>query len=47
MYKNKMYNKKCCISFFMCLILGFSKQWITNGGKCGICGDPFDAPQVY
>jgi len=24
---------------------GFSRQWATNGGKCGICGDPWDAPQ--
>jgi hypothetical protein len=26
---------------------GFSRQWQTNGGKCGVCGDPWDAPQVY
>jgi hypothetical protein len=26
---------------------GFSRQWQTNGGKCGICGDPWDLPQVY
>ncbi len=25
---------------------GFSRQWRTNGGKCGICGDPWDSPQV-
>jgi hypothetical protein len=25
---------------------GFSRQWQTNGGKCGVCGDPWDAPQV-
>lgn len=24
---------------------GFSRQWSTNGGKCGICGDPWDSPQ--
>jgi len=24
---------------------GFSRQWDSNGGKCGICGDPWDAPQ--
>lgn len=22
---------------------GFTRQWITNGGKCGICGDAWDA----
>lgn len=21
---------------------GFSRQWHTNGGKCGVCGDPYD-----
>ena len=25
---------------------GFSRQWRTNGGKCGICGDPWDSPVV-
>jgi hypothetical protein len=25
---------------------GFTRQYQTNGGKCGICGDPWDAPQV-
>ncbi|XP_052081951.1 uncharacterized protein LOC127719748 [Mytilus californianus] len=24
---------------------GFSHQWSTNGGKCGICGDPYDQTQ--
>ncbi|CAH1722537.1 uncharacterized protein LOC114130703 [Aphis gossypii] len=24
---------------------GFTRQYQTNGGKCGICGDPWDAPQ--
>ncbi|XP_050434733.1 uncharacterized protein LOC126841953 isoform X2 [Adelges cooleyi] len=24
---------------------GFTKQYQVNGGKCGICGDPWDAPQ--
>ncbi|XP_071447948.1 uncharacterized protein [Hetaerina americana] len=24
---------------------GFSRQWQRNGGKCGVCGDPWDAPQ--
>ena len=23
---------------------GFGRQWEKNGGKCGICGDPWDAP---
>lgn len=25
---------------------GYSRQWGTNGGKCGICGDPWDSKQV-
>ena len=25
---------------------GFTRQWRTNGGKCGVCGDPWDQPQV-
>jgi hypothetical protein len=25
---------------------GFTRQWQTNGGKCGICGDAWDLPQV-
>ena len=25
---------------------GYSRQWRTNGGKCGICGDPWDTKQV-
>jgi len=24
---------------------GFTRQWQTNGGKCGICGDPWDDKQ--
>jgi len=24
---------------------GFTRQWRTNGGKCGICGDPWDSKQ--
>jgi len=24
---------------------GYSRQWRTNGGKCGICGDPWDTKQ--
>eukprot|EP00095_Tigriopus_kingsejongensis_P000468 maker-scaffold217_size252476-snap-gene-1.37 protein:Tk00468 transcript:maker-scaffold217_size252476-snap-gene-1.37-mRNA-1 annotation:"conserved hypothetical protein" len=24
---------------------GYTRQWQTNGGKCGICGDPWDSPQ--
>jgi len=23
---------------------GIKRQWETNGGKCGICGEPYDAP---
>ena len=25
---------------------GFTRQWQTNRGKCGICGDAWDEPQV-
>ena len=25
---------------------GWTKQHQTNNGKCGVCGDPFDLPQV-
>ncbi|KAF2348859.1 hypothetical protein FHG87_020384 [Trinorchestia longiramus] len=25
---------------------GYSRQWVTNKGKCGPCGDPWDVPQV-
>ena len=25
---------------------GYSRQWRTNGGHCGICGDPWDTKQV-
>ena len=25
---------------------GYSRQWRTNEGKCGICGDPWDTKQV-
>ncbi|XP_067015709.2 uncharacterized protein [Anabrus simplex] len=24
---------------------GFNRQWQRNGGKCGICGDPWDSPK--
>ncbi|XP_075218054.1 uncharacterized protein LOC142322855 [Lycorma delicatula] len=24
---------------------GYSRQWVKNGGKCGICGDAWDLPQ--
>lgn len=24
---------------------GFSRQWQQNGGRCGVCGDPWDVPQ--
>ncbi|XP_042873807.1 uncharacterized protein LOC122254270 [Penaeus japonicus] len=24
---------------------GYARQWQRNGGKCGPCGDPWDAPQ--
>ncbi|CAK1589900.1 unnamed protein product [Parnassius mnemosyne] len=23
---------------------GFTRQWNKNGGKCGVCGDPWDSP---
>ena len=25
---------------------GFTRQWQINRGKCGICGDAWDEPQV-
>ena len=25
---------------------GFTRQWRDNGGKCGICGDPWNTKQV-
>ena len=25
---------------------GFTRQWQTNGGRCGVCGDPWDEQQV-
>jgi len=24
---------------------GFKRQWQKNGGRCGVCGDPWDLPQ--
>ena len=24
---------------------GFTRQWQTNAGRCGVCGDPWDEPQ--
>ena len=24
---------------------GFTRQWQTNRGRCGVCGDPWDTPQ--
>ncbi|XP_067120078.1 uncharacterized protein [Centruroides vittatus] len=24
---------------------GYARQWAKNNGKCGICGDPWDAPE--
>ena len=24
---------------------GFGRQWQRNGGRCGVCGDPFDEAQ--
>ncbi|KAJ1524500.1 hypothetical protein ONE63_010995 [Megalurothrips usitatus] len=26
---------------------GFSRQWERNKGRCGICGDPWDTPQLH
>jgi len=26
---------------------GFDRQWHKNKGRCGVCGDPFDAPQLH
>ena len=25
---------------------GFTRQWQTNQGRCGVCGDPYDETQV-
>ncbi|KAF7993704.1 hypothetical protein HCN44_010299 [Aphidius gifuensis] len=32
-----------------CYCGGFTKQWVINKGKCGICGDPWDSkpPRVH
>ena len=27
-------------------VRGFKRQWAQNGGRCGVCGDPWDLPQV-
>jgi len=24
---------------------GYKRQWLKNGGRCGVCGDPWDLPQ--
>ena len=37
--KNYNYNEMFCG--------GFRRQWEENGGKCGICGDAFDAPRKF
>lgn len=29
-----------------CYCGGFTRQWQRNKGKCGICGDAWDAPTV-
>lgn len=26
---------------------GFTRQWEKNGGKCGVCGDPWDIKYVF
>ncbi|XP_033749018.1 uncharacterized protein LOC117333706 [Pecten maximus] len=26
---------------------GFNRQWKINGGKCGVCGDPWDGARVH
>ncbi|XP_033748370.1 uncharacterized protein LOC117333264 [Pecten maximus] len=26
---------------------GFYRQWSLNGGKCGVCGDPWDGPREH
>ena len=30
-----------------CYCGGSGRQWDRNKGKCGICGDPWDSPQVH
>ncbi|CAF2122164.1 unnamed protein product [Rotaria magnacalcarata] len=36
--------KECCAysSHMEMFCGGVGQQWITNGGKCGICGEPYD-----
>ena len=26
---------------------GTNRMWYTNGGQCGVCGDPFDGPRLF
>ncbi len=37
--KNYEYNQMFCG--------GFMHQWELNGGKCGICGDPWDGEKKF
>ena len=33
-------NKAARISVYCCR--GWGVQWTENGGRCGVCGDPWD-----
>lgn len=37
--KNYDYNQMFCG--------GMTRQWEVNGGRCGICGDPWDGEREY
>ena len=29
------------------LVIVFQNQWEDQGGKCGVCGDPWQGPRDY
>lgn len=41
--------KKCCTNYDYNELNcgGTTRQWQWNGGKCGVCGDPWDGPRLY
>ena len=28
-------------------MFGFAVHWLENGGKCGVCGDPWSQPRLH
>lgn len=35
----------CRYVLFLCILFCiFQVHWQRNGGRCGVCGDPWDAP---